>query len=233
MSGLLLALDTAGARCSAAVFDMGEGRVLASAEPEIGRGHAEALMDTIAGVLDAAGVSYVDLSRIAVTAGPGSFTGIRVGVSAARGLALALGVPVVGVSTLEALAEPFWGKGASVLAVQDARRGEVYAALYDQNGIVIREAVALSPDDLAAFCRDVAAPRLVGNGSQIALARLPGARVVSDSGLVSVAAVARLGAAKTPGEAVRPLYLRSADAKPQAASGLRASAPFQSCAVVP
>ncbi|MFD2238813.1 tRNA (adenosine(37)-N6)-threonylcarbamoyltransferase complex dimerization subunit type 1 TsaB [Aureimonas populi] len=230
--GLLLALDTAGARCSAAVFDASAGAVLASAEPEIGRGHAEALMDVIAGVLSDAGIGYGDLSRVAVTVGPGSFTGIRVGVSTARALALALGIPAVGVSVLEALAGPHRGGAAPVLAVQDARRGEVYAALYAQGGETLREARALAPEALADFGL-AAVPILVGSGAALAAPFSPGAVLASEDGLVSIGAVARIGARIVPGAPVVPLYLRGPDAKPQVSSGLRATAPFQSAADLP
>ncbi len=90
------------------------------------------------------------MAKLAVCIGPGSFTGIRVGVAAARGLEISLGVPSVGISTLEALAEPEWGEGP-VLAVHDAKRGEVYAALFARGGETLREPEALAPDALPAF----------------------------------------------------------------------------------
>ena len=99
MPPLILALDTAFTRCTAAVYDpAGEGRLLAAAEPDIGTGHAERLTGVIDDVLTEAGATHGDLARIVVTTGPGSFTGIRVGVAAARGLALALDIPALGVS---------------------------------------------------------------------------------------------------------------------------------------
>ena len=99
----LLILDTALDRCAVCIMD-GERRVACSSE-EMQRGHAERLFPMIAGTLAQAGCAYSDLDRIAVAAGPGNFTGIRIGISAARGIALALGIPAVGVSVLEALAE--------------------------------------------------------------------------------------------------------------------------------
>ncbi|MGQ3295635.1 MAG: tRNA (adenosine(37)-N6)-threonylcarbamoyltransferase complex dimerization subunit type 1 TsaB, partial [Shinella sp.] len=101
---ILLAIDTAGTGCYAALYDTDQDTILGAAGADIGRGHAERLMDFVDAALDAAGMTLQDIGRIAVTVGPGSFTGIRVGVAAARGLALALGVPAVGVSTLAALA---------------------------------------------------------------------------------------------------------------------------------
>lgn len=101
---IVLAIDTAGVDCSAAVYDAQNSVVLAEVSETLGKGHAERLMAMIDEALAKAGRDLREVSRIAVTVGPGSFTGIRVGVAAARGLALALGVECVGVSTLAVLA---------------------------------------------------------------------------------------------------------------------------------
>lgn len=218
MAGPILAVDTAGARCSAAVVDPG-GRVLARRDPEIGRGHAERLMDVIAEVLAEAGLAYADLGRIAVSVGPGSFTGLRVGVAAARGLALALDVPAVGVSTLDALAEPHRAIGP-VLAAIDARRGEVYAALYGPGGEALREPAAVAVAGLPAFLHGYERPRVfVGSAALLAVEALGtgDAAVLNSEGHVDAAAIARLALARPAGPAPRPLYLRGADAKPQGA----------------
>src|SRR5690348_17280086 len=97
----LLAIDTALAACSVAVFDTGGG-IVASESQSMTRGHAEALMPMVARVMAKAAAKFDTIDRIAVTVGPGSFTGLRVGVSAARGLALAAGKPAVGVATTTA-----------------------------------------------------------------------------------------------------------------------------------
>ena len=243
MPPLILALDTAFSRCTAAVFDpSGAGRLLAAAEPDIGTGHAERLTGVIDAVLAEAGATYRDLSRIVVTTGPGSFTGIRVGVAAARGVALALDVPAVGISTLEALARGALGGGgetgaktAPVLAVIDARRGEVYAALFAGDGDLIDGPSALQPSQLAAFLARPADAlqagtleaggqlRLVGSGAAIADAHLSGTAtmIVGDTDRIDPEILARLGARARTGEPPRPLYLRSADAKPSSAPSLR------------
>ncbi|MEH6719274.1 MAG: tRNA (adenosine(37)-N6)-threonylcarbamoyltransferase complex dimerization subunit type 1 TsaB [Aurantimonas endophytica] len=223
MTQLLLAIDTAFERCSAAVFDGASGRLLASAEPEIGKGHAEQLMAVIADVLERAGVAYGDLARIGVTVGPGSFTGIRVGVAAARGLALALDIPAVGIDTLSALAAPEFGKGRAVLATLDAKRGEIYAALYDAEGAVVAAPRALAPADLSAMLAGLDADALlglVGTGSPIAQAALPDRRpeLLGSDSRIDMAAFARL-AARAAEAPPRPLYLRGADAKPSSAAG--------------
>lgn len=222
-SGLCLAIDTTGERCSACLFD-GDGlRVLATAEPLIGKGHAERLMDVVAGVLAEGSATYGDLARIVVAVGPGSFTGIRVGVSAARGLSLALGVPAVGVGVLEALVEPHLGGHSTVLAVQDARRGEIYVALHASDGAVLREPAAIMPGALLAFVEMAGGGLLItGSGAAIAAEALAGrdARIVGASGLPAIADIASVGANRAPEAPVRPLYLRLADAKPPAPSGL-------------
>ena len=102
----VLAIDTALEACSAAVLDTDRGGITASESVAMARGHAEAVMPLIARVMDLAEIEFADLDRIAVTTGPGSFTGLRVGIAAARGIALAAGKPAIGLSTLAAFAAP-------------------------------------------------------------------------------------------------------------------------------
>src|SRR5436190_2439327 len=101
----VLAIDTALAACAAAVLESGRGIVASESLPMV-RGHAEALIPLIARVMKQSDMAFRDLQRIAVTTGPGSFTGVRVGLAAARGFAVATGVPVVGISTLSVYAAP-------------------------------------------------------------------------------------------------------------------------------
>src|SRR3979490_2165233 len=103
---LILAIDTALDACAAAVLDTAQNRLIAQESLAMKRGHAEALMPLIARVMKESGIAFASLDRIAVTTGPGSFTGLRVGLSAARGLALAANKPAVGVTTLTAYAAP-------------------------------------------------------------------------------------------------------------------------------
>ena len=110
---LILAIDTALDACAAGVLDTGVGKLIAQKSHPMKRGHAEALMPLIARVIRQAGIGFAALDRIAVTTGPGSFTGLRVGLSAARGIALAAGKPVVGVTTLTAYAAPVVARTAS------------------------------------------------------------------------------------------------------------------------
>ena len=102
----ILAIDTALEACAAAVLDTAQGAVVAHESIAMTRGHAEALMPLIARVMDASGGGFDALDRIAVTVGPGSFTGLRVGIAAARGFALATGKPAIGLTTLAAFAAP-------------------------------------------------------------------------------------------------------------------------------
>lgn len=216
---MLLAIDTAGSRCSACLFDPKAGLVVARADPDIGKGHAERLMDEVAGLLGVAGATYADLTKLAVVVGPGSFTGLRVGVAAVRGLALALGLPAVGVGALEALVEPRRGEGLPVLAVLDAKRGEVYAALHDAQGREIAGPAALAPADLPGFLAGLdegASLIAAGSGAAIAAEALAGrwsVRAVPEA-FVDIAAVAWIASDRSPGDVPRPLYLRGADAKP-------------------
>ena len=103
---LILAIDTALDACAAGVLDTDAGKMIAQESQPMKRGHAEALMPLIARVMKRSGIAFAALDRIAVTTGPGSFTGLRVGLSAARGIALAANKPVVGLTTLTAYAAP-------------------------------------------------------------------------------------------------------------------------------
>lgn len=211
---IVLAIDTAGVDCSAAVYDGSSGRVLGAVTEMIGKGHAERLMAVIDRALAEAGRSLDDIDRIAVVIGPGSFTGIRVGVSAARGLALALAVEAVGVTTLEILAAAYRDQhpGRSVMAAMDAKRNEIYAQVFSPDGGPLGEPSALSPDAAVALARSRGAA-VAGSG----LAVMEGAASGSGGGdRFDIAVLARLGAAKPAGAGrPTPLYLRGPDAKIQ------------------
>lgn len=214
---LTLALDTAAEACAAAIHDSDGDRIAGAVSETIGRGHAERLMAVIDAALAEAGVALSAIGRIAVTVGPGSFTGIRVGVSTARALALALGCDAAGISTLEAIgALAAIGNGSPVLAVIDARRGEVYAQLFDTSGEPASAPAALEPAAAAELAAKAQAA-LAGSGAEIVAAAsslsLP---ILTRESVVDIAAVARRAAKLSgPFERPSPLYLRGADAKPQ------------------
>src|SRR6202023_3460064 len=125
---LILAIDTALDACAAGVLDIDAGRVIAQESLAMKRGHAEALMPLIARVIKESGIAFASLDRIAVTTGPGSFTGLRVGLSAARGIALAASKPVVGLTTLTAYAAPVVSENGEHLIISaiDARHDHAY-----------------------------------------------------------------------------------------------------------
>src|SRR3954468_11759127 len=133
---LILAIDTALDACAAAVLDTEAGKLIAQESQSMKRGHAEALMPLIGRVIKASALGFANLDRIAVTTGPGSFTGLRVGISAARGIALASEKPVVGVTTLAAYAAPIVSQDAEhpVISAIDARHDQLYFQVVSGNG---------------------------------------------------------------------------------------------------
>ncbi|MBV9236168.1 MAG: tRNA (adenosine(37)-N6)-threonylcarbamoyltransferase complex dimerization subunit type 1 TsaB [Xanthobacteraceae bacterium] len=216
---LVLALDTALAACSAAVFDSQRGLLATKSIPML-RGHAEALLPLVEQVMDAAGVAFSSLDRIAVTVGPGSFTGLRVGVSAARGIALAASKPAVGVTTLAAFAAPAQIEMPilPVLAIVDARHAQVYAQAFGESVTTaepritsLHEALEMAP----------AGPlRIAGNAAAQLAASWPTERPppasVADTPAPNIEWVARLGVVAEVAAPPKPLYLRAPDARPQA-----------------
>lgn len=205
----LLVIDTSGPDCAAGIFDADGARMLARCAETIGKGHAERLPGMIEQVSRDAGLPLKALDRIAVTVGPGSFTGIRVGVAMARGLALALAIPAVGVSTLAVVAEPSLGGGYPVLALIDARREELYATLFAADGTSLGRPMALSYDQARALGESHGAI-LAGSGARI-LAGAASPQIDS----IPLDSIGKIGA-RLPQEAkASPLYIRGADAKPQ------------------
>ena len=217
---ILLAIDCAASLCAATVYDTSTHKELGRCVRDLGKGHAEHLMGVVEEALRQAGIAYADLGLIAVSTGPGSFTGVRVGVSAARGFSLALKVPAIGITTLEALAaETRDALGPrTVLAALDAGREEIHAALYDENGLALREPAVLS---LAAAAEIAASGQMALAGTA---AQLVADAVVVDKAFAfgpmlataDIGTYARLAAGKEPGERPKPVYLRAPDAKPQA-----------------
>lgn len=218
---LILAIDTALDACAVAVLDTDRSRLIAQAYEPMKRGHAEALMPMIGIVIKQSGVEFAELDRIAVTTGPGSFTGLRVGLSAARGIALAAGTPAVGVTTLTAYAAPLVTENGEypIIAAIDARHDQVYYQVVAGDGSsLVRPRLAPIEEALAAA--RYGAPRLVGNAAAILAQRWPddAARPaeVDPKPAPEIAWVGWLGAAVTPDNArARPFYLRAPDAKPQ------------------
>jgi tRNA threonylcarbamoyl adenosine modification protein YeaZ len=222
----VLAIDTALEACSAAVLDTEQGGISARESLPMVRGHAEALLPLIARVMDSAGLEFAALDRIAVTTGPGSFTGLRVGIAAARGIALAAGKPAVGLSTLAAYAAPLIAAddAVPVVAVIDARHDHVYLQVFGPGGrTVVTPRIASLREALRAAA--TGAPRLIGTAAEMLAAAWPAdqraPRLVDARRAPDVDWVARLGAAATDtGVPPKPLYLRAPDAQPQNAAQL-------------
>ena len=205
---LILGLDTCLSSCSVAVLD-GE-RVVASSREVMARGHQERLAPMARQVMAQAGLAFDRLDRIAVTVGPGSFTGLRVGIAFAKGLALALDKPAVGIGTLEALAAEAAGL---VFPAIDARRGQLYLQAFE-DGRALMAPDALSAEVAAARLAELSQGRpftLVGSGAALLADVAPGAAIIAAEG-PDARHVARLAAARAPGP-LKPLYLRAPDAK--------------------
>lgn len=223
----VLAIDTALGACAAAVLDSASGTLLVHESLAMTRGHAEALMPLVARLMQRCALRFAALDRLAVTTGPGSFTGLRVGLAAARGLALAAGKSAVGVSTLCAYAAPHLADDASlpVVAAIDARHGQVYLQLFGRaSGRCAARAPRLAPLAEAVDAARMAPARLVGSAAPAIAVHLTGAATplcVDARAAPDIAFVARLGAARSPGESPpQPLYLRGADAQPQHGANL-------------
>jgi tRNA threonylcarbamoyladenosine biosynthesis protein TsaB len=217
---LILAIDTALDACSAAVLDTRASKMIATESQPMKRGHAEALMPLIGRVMKESGLPFAALDRVAVTTGPGSFTGLRVGLSAARGIGLAAGKPVVGLTTLSAYAAPIVSENGEhpILVAIDARHDQVYFQAVSSNGSsLIRPKVAPISEALAAS--RFGALHLVGNAAKILAdhwpSDAPAPIQVDAQPAPDITWVAWLGAAVEPGTAPpKPYYLRAPDAKP-------------------
>lgn len=226
----ILALDTSMGACSAAVLrsDRAARRLFARQE-SMARGHAEALLPMVAEIMAEAGLAFADLDRIAATTGPGSFTGVRIAIAAARGLALVTHAKLFGTDSLTvmakvALARGALGSGPFAVAV-DARREMLYFGLFDGAGnkldgprlIAPDEALSLLPSDLhiAVGSGALLLAEAAGQRRRLIEAKFaelePSAEVLAEIAFASGEAV----------PALRPLYLRPPDAKPQMPGVLR------------
>jgi tRNA threonylcarbamoyladenosine biosynthesis protein TsaB len=207
---ITLAFDTCLTACTAAVLE--DGRVLAARAEPMARGHQERLAPLVAELMGEAGLGFDRLDRIGVTVGPGSFTGLRVGLAFAKGLGAALARPVIGVGVLEALAEPFTGPEA-VFSVLDAKRGQVYLqAFAGGKALMAPDALEIGTAQARLVELAGAGPAVVtGTGIELVADVLPNARRIGVDH-ADPASIARLAAQRTP-VPPRPLYLRAPDAK--------------------
>lgn len=219
---IVLALDTALAACSVGLFDTERDKVVASDTALLRRGHAEALVPMMERVIAKLEGGWTAVSRIGVVVGPGSFTGLRVGIAAARAAALATKRPAVGVTTLAALVAPVIAisEGSPVAAVIDARHCNVFFQLFSSEGHPLCDPAVLAVSEAAARLAEQPV-HLVGTGSPAVRAALSQLGVIirsSDADAVpDIVYVAKLAAAADPAKALpTPLYVKTAAAKPLA-----------------
>jgi len=227
----ILALDTSMGACSAAVLRSsgGAGRTLFARQEAMARGHAEALMPMVAEVMAEAGLRFAEIDLIAATTGPGSFTGVRIAIAAARGLALVTHAKLFGTDSLTVMAKEAVARGAAepgpfAVAV-DARRGMLYFGLYDEAGKKRDGPLLIGPDEAINLLPS--GLRVAAGSGAILLAEAGGRRghpLQAKLAELQPSAEALAEIAFASGETVptlRPLYLRPPDAKPQMPAMLR------------
>ena len=219
---IILGLDSSAVAASCAVLQ--DGKVIASGFINTKITHSQTLMPLTESLLKAAGLQLEDVDCFAVSVGPGSFTGLRIAVSAIKGMATALDKPVCGVSTLESLAYNLLGRNAIACPVMDARRGEVYNAIFEVNGDVVTR---LTPDraisldelgeELAVF--EETEVVLVGDGAELAYTHFDGACEIAPEQIrfqnavsVCLAAINSEKSKFITAKELMPIYIR----KPQA-----------------
>ena len=218
----ILAIDATCAAVSACLHDEGDDAALARHSEPMMRGHAEALAPLIETLMGQAAGGFAALDRVAVTIGPGSFTGIRIGIAMARAIGLALNVPVVGVSTLVAFAAPLLlePRAGIIVSAIDARHGQVYFQLFEAAG---RPLIAPRIELLSDAARAIGAgpARLAGNAARLLAEEFGRHASAFDASAGAdypdILAVARIGLAASPeGSPARPFYLKAPDAQPRA-----------------
>lgn len=213
----VLGLDSATTGCSAAVWV--DGRIAARRAAAMTRGQAEVLVPMVGDVLAEAGISFHDLDRIAVTVGPGAFTGVRIALAAARGFALGTGAGIVGITTFDAVVGGLLAEeraGRMILVAVDSRRAEPFVQLFETTGRALGEPTMPDPRSV----RDRLPPGallVAGDGADTLLDALtgrPDTFFASGSGIPDAAVVAALGAEREPGAPPQPAYLRPPDVTP-------------------
>ena len=219
----ILAMDTATSACSVALSI--DGAIVSHRLIEMVRGQAEALAPMIADVLEEADIDASELDLLAVTVGPGAFTGLRIGLATARAMALATDVPCLGISTTEvigqAVPELTWPDG-SLLVALDSKRSDIYVQLFSKPGQGVGEPQAIEPENLSQWLGAVSGPiGIVGDAGPVALAALVEKEIdvspVDAPGVPDARALAAVAARRwkigDPAPTPSPLYLRPPDAK--------------------
>ena len=224
-----LSIDTVANLCAVAVNNHKTGELLSVVSHDIGRGHAEILMDVIDEAMNQANIGYKDLEKIITTIGPGSFTGVRVGISVGRAIGLGLSKPVIGVSTLQASAQYAAqvgngeNAGKNISVIIDARRSEFYFQPF-QNGIPVQDAMVCKFSDLLENHKKQNLENIVicGSGAkkfneEVAISNhKTNFMIAHQLATAPIESVAKIGlAVAIPEMRPEPLYLRGADAKKQ------------------
>lgn len=214
---LTLALDTSGVACSVCIYDARAEKIIGNCEREIGRGHAELLIDLVNETVSASGVTYETLSRIVTSVGPGSFTGARVCVAAARGFALSLNKPVVGVSNFDAYIAYAQRKHSSgkVISIVPAGRGQVFCQFsFDSEFEKANKPFVCDIEKVSSFSSQAI---LCGPSMRETSQLFKTPLVQCDTGDFSlINEIARVGSGMQISDTrPEPLYLRKPDAKPQ------------------
>jgi tRNA threonylcarbamoyladenosine biosynthesis protein TsaB len=219
----ILAFDTCLDACSAAVFSDASGGVIRCAFEPMATGQAERLIPMIAELMSEAGLAYPDIHRIAVTVGPGTFTGTRIAIAAARAMALATDAEVVSATSLSVIAQqvvPRLGEieDAEAIAVAvDARRGQLYWQRFAPAGglVPLCEPQLVTPEQAAQQCAG-ATHAIAGSGAETVASHDPGRQLaLAEITLPRAADLAAMAPHLTGVGSPKPLYLRPADAKPQ------------------
>lgn len=228
----ILAIDASCGAVSGGVLDSGAAEAIAQRSEPMARGHAEALAPLLERLMENVEGGFASLDRIAATVGPGSFTGIRIGLATARAIGLALDIPVIGVSTLVAFAGPllFDEPGPGIIAsVIDARHGRVYFQLFEPTG---RPLIPPRLEGLREAVRAIGAGpvRMAGDGARLLAVEAARAgfdvELTGGAAFPDILAVARVGLAADPRDCPpRPLYLKPPDAQPAVGASLARASP--------
>ncbi len=202
---LILGIDSAASACNACVWR--DGKVLALAAEQMERGQDRRLMPMIVETIQQAGVDFPALDRIAVTRGPGSFTGLRIGLAAARGIGLAANKPVIGIDRFLVYREQFKTRPGNLLAIIDSKRQELFCRFYPANGQAT-EATMMMPDEIEKFLSENKNTVVAGDAtlpSNIAILK------PAENEIVTTAALAARAIPDHPDFLPRPLYIRPPD----------------------
>jgi len=221
---IVLSYDTSLAACSAAIVDVGKNTtVLSASYCEPGKGHAEILLGIMSDVMSEAGVGFEEIDRQIVTRGPGSFTGVRVALSAARGFRLAHNIPICTVSSMQAISANISKcetavSASPVAVIIDARRQQVYGQVFDASLKPLCQPALIAVDDLCAWMEPWSNMPLsiMGTGAGLIKTMPENHVVISHHALPDAACFALALCNMIPDDTSdEPLYLRKPDAKPQ------------------